>query len=72
MNKKFVYGVEVTDYNFTGRKKEIKRLKTNFENGLNVILMSPRRMGKTSLVKQVCKELETNDDVITVYLDIFG
>jgi AAA+ ATPase superfamily predicted ATPase len=72
MNKKFVYGVEVTDYNFTGREKEIKRLKTNFENGLNVILMSPRRMGKTSLVKQVCKELETNDDVITVYLDIFG
>lgn len=72
MAKSFVYGVEVTDYNFTGREKEIKRLKADFENGLNVILMSPRRLGKTSLVKQVCEKLKDHSDLITVYLDIFG
>jgi hypothetical protein len=27
MEKSFVYGVAVTDYNFTGRKEETQRLK---------------------------------------------
>ena len=71
MDKSFVYGVAVTDYNFTGREKETQRLKLNFENGLNTILISPRRWGKTSLVKHVCRQL-ADGDVITVYLDIFG
>ena len=50
MCKKFVYGVAVSDYNFIGRERETKRLLDNFKGGINVILMSPRRLGKTSLV----------------------
>jgi hypothetical protein len=50
MEKSFVYGIAVTDYNFTGRTEETHRLKANFEGGLNSILISPRRWGKTSLV----------------------
>ena len=38
MKKSFVYGVAVTDYNFTGRKAEIRHLKANFENGINSIV----------------------------------
>ena len=71
MEKSFVYGVAVTDYNFTGREEETRRLKQNFENGINSILISPRRWGKTSLVDHVCRQLE-DSDVITVRLDIFG
>ena len=71
MCKKFVYGVAVSDYNFIGRERETKRLLENFKGGINVILMSPRRLGKTSLVKHVCNKLN-NKDIITVYLDIFG
>jgi len=71
MCKKFVYGVAVSDYNFIGRERETKRLLDNFKGGINVILMSPRRLGKTSLVKHVCNKLD-NKDIITVYLDIFG
>lgn len=70
MYKKFVYGVAVSDYNFIGRERETKRLLDNFKGGINVILMSPRRLGKTSLVKHVCNKLD-NKDIITVYLDIF-
>ena len=33
MEKSFVYGVAVSDYNFTGREEETRRLKQNFENG---------------------------------------
>ena len=71
MCKKFVYGVAVSDYNFIGRERETKRLLDNFKGGINVILMSPRRLGKTSLVKHVCNKLD-DKDIITIYLDIFG
>lgn len=71
MEKSFVYGVAVNDYNFTGREEETRRLKLNFENGINSILISPRRWGKTSLVDHVCRQLE-GSDFITVRLDIFG
>ena len=71
MEKSFVYGIAVTDYNFTGRTEETHRLKANFEGGVNTILISPRRWGKTSLVDHVCRQLE-NSGIITVRLDIFG
>ena len=71
MEKSFVYGVAVTDYNFTGREEETRRLKMDFENGINSILISPRRWGKTSLVNHVCRQLE-GGDIIIVRLDIFG
>jgi len=71
MEKSFVYGVAVTDYNFTGRKEESRRLKANFEGGINSILISPRRYGKTSLVNHVCRNLD-DKDIIIVRLDIFG
>ena len=71
MEKSFVYGVAVSDYNFTGREEETRRLKSNFENGINSILISPRRWGKTSLVDHVCRQLEDSEMTI-VRLDIFG
>ena len=71
MCKKFVYVGAVSDDNFIGRERETKRLLDNFKGGINVILMSPRRLGKTSLVKHVCNKLD-DKDIITVYLDIFG
>ena len=68
--KSFVYGISVAGNNFTDRVKESHRLKMNFENGLNVVLISPRRMGKTSLVHRV-QEIVNPDIVQTVYLDIY-
>ena len=71
MKKSFVYGIAVTDYNFTGRAEETRRLKSNFIAGINSVLISPRRYGKTSLVDHVCRNLD-REDVIIVRLDIFG
>ena len=71
MQKSFVYGVAVTDYNFTGRKDESRRLESNFKSGINTILISPRRYGKTSLVDHVCRNM-ADADIIIVRLDIFG
>ena len=69
MKKSFIYGVAVEGTNFTDRKKETRRLKQDFENGQNVILISPRRMGKTSLVRKV--QTLVDKDIVTVYMDIY-
>ena len=50
----FVFGVRVEGDTFTDRREETERLKMNFLYGINTILISPRRMGKTSLVDKVC------------------
>ena len=70
IKKSFIYGVAVEGDNFTDRVKETNRLKSDFENGQNVILISPRRMGKTSLVKKV-QSLINTDTTIVVYMDIY-
>lgn len=68
--KPFVYGMSVEGDNFTDREKETRRLCQDFENGVNVILISPRRMGKTSLVKRV-KGLVSERGVCVVMMDIY-
>lgn len=70
MKKAFVYGVAVEGENFTDRLTETKRLKRDFENGQNVVLISPRRMGKTSLVRHVISQVDT-DKITVVHLDIY-
>lgn len=70
MEKAFVYGMSVGGNNFTDRIEETKRIKLDFENGVNVILISPRRMGKTSLIKKVISEID-NPMLKTIYMDIY-
>ena len=70
MDKAFIYGMSVEGKNFTDRELETKRLQLNFENGMNSILISPRRIGKTSLVKKV-KSLTENQERIVVFMDIY-
>lgn len=70
MEKAFVYGMPVGGNNFTDRIEETKRIKLDFENSVNVILISPRRMGKTSLIKKVISEID-NPTLKIVYMDIY-
>lgn len=71
MNSPFVFGVRVEGDAFTDRKEETKRLKMNFLYGVNTILISPRRMGKTSLVDKACA-LVKSDSVKIAKMDAFG
>lgn len=70
-NKPFIFGVATSGDNFTDRKSETARLLTNFKHGINTVLISPRRWGKTSLVQKVCN-LAKSDELKVVYLDIFS
>lgn len=70
-NKPFIFGVATSGDNFTDREKETERLLLNFKHGVNTVLISPRRWGKTSLVNKVCG-LAESDKLKIVYLDIFS
>lgn len=70
MSKPFVYGTAVFGENFTDRKAETKRLRMNFEAGVNTILISPRRTGKTSLVYRSVEQIE-DPSVKVVMIDIY-
>ena len=70
VKKPFIYGMSVEGEHFTDRDLETKRLQLNFEHGVNSILISPRRMGKTSLVKKV-KRLTESPTLKIVYMDIY-
>ena len=69
--KPFVFGTAVSGENFTDREKASKRLCANFIYGINTILISPRRWGKTSLVKKVIQTVQ-NKDLKVIYMDIFS
>ena len=67
----FVFGVRVEGDTFTDRKEETNRLKMNFLYGVNTILISPRRMGKTSLVEKVSSMVEC-ESLKIAKIDAFG
>lgn len=65
----FKYGGYVTGDYFCNRKQEIKQLQQAFTDGQNITVISPRRWGKSSLVKQ---SLDSHPDkIIKVFLDCF-
>lgn len=72
MKKPFVYGELAEDENFIDRIDDRSQLKTFLCNGINVTLISPRRWGKSSLVKATMKEImaERNDTVVC-FIDAF-
>ena len=70
-DKPFTFGIAASGDNFTDRAKETERLLSDFRHGVNTVLISPRRIGKTSLVQKVCR-MAQSDALRVVYLDIFS
>lgn len=58
MHSPFLFGKTVNTDGFTNRNADIARLKANFNNKINSIIISPRRWGKSSLVKKVADEVK--------------
>ena len=66
----FVFGKAAEGTYFTDRAEDARRLNANLTHGINTILISPRRWGKTSLVKKVLSEID-RPDIKPVFIDIF-
>ena len=68
----FDFGSTVSRGAFNNRKKELARLKGNMAGGINTILISPRRWGKSSLVEQAALELRAErKNARVAILDMF-
>jgi len=71
----FRFGNVVTGQYFTNREKEIKELTSEIKAGQHIVLMSPRRYGKSSLVNEVMKSsrvkwFRINMELISDELDL--
>jgi hypothetical protein len=53
----FLYGSLALDEAFTDREREVAGLRSDLLNGQDVVILAPRRYGKTSLVWRVQQEL---------------
>lgn len=68
----FFTGIVIPDEYFCDRKKETETMINRIRNGNNIVLKSPRRIGKSSLVKHVLSQPEITSRYNTLYVDIYG
>ncbi len=57
MANPYHYGTPVSGDQFAGRQTELVALESRMRDGINVVLMSPRRYGKTSLLTKATDDL---------------
>ena len=73
MNAPFQYGTLATKENFVDRVEDRAQLKSFLSSHINVMLISPRRWGKSSLVKVAMEELQNEDkDIRVCFIDAFN
>lgn len=70
MENPFVYGKVVRGKYFADREAEIAELKNDIASSQNVIVFSPRRYGKTSLILEVLDRVK-DEGLLTCYIDLF-
>ena len=69
----FVYQGYVSPTYFCDRTEETEELISNLQNGRNTVLISPRRIGKTGLIKNAFHHImQTDKDARCIYIDIFA
>ncbi|MDZ4757288.1 MAG: ATP-binding protein [Bacteroidota bacterium] len=69
----FIYGNTVSISSFTNREEEAKKLSNNLLGGINTMIISPRRWGKSSLVEKVISDINKKDKKCkTIIIDLFS
>lgn len=73
LDNPFVYqGYEGPEY-FCDREEEVKNIISALDNGRNLTLISPRKIGKTGLINHTFRQIKKeNKDAICIYVDIFS
>ena len=72
VNNPFIlYGYESEKY-FCDRKEETVQLLQSLENGNNVALIAPRRIGKTGLIENLFHQREVQKNYYTFLIDIYA
>ncbi len=72
MRAPFVFGRMANEINFTDREKETAHLAANFSSLVNTVLISPRRLGKSSLVVHAASKAMRQDKKLKCcFVDLF-
>ena len=69
-NPFLIYGYSAPEY-FCDRVSETRKLREAFDNGRNVTLIAPRRMGKTGLIRNFFNTIG-DTDVSVFYVDLLS
>ncbi len=72
MRNPFYYGNEVSGDDFCDREQELRELADDVRSGLNVLLYAPRRIGKTSLLRRLQRDLAEHGQYSIVFFDFFS
>ncbi len=71
-NPFLITGYHSPEY-FCDRIMETETMINALHNGRNIMLISPRRIGKTGLIKNVFHKLQDQqDEIVTLYMDIYS
>lgn len=70
MNNPFIFGEVVDEPAFCDREREQADLYRDLSDSQKIFLISPRRYGKTSLLKKVLAALR-REGFITIYVDLY-
>lgn len=66
----FITSGKIPSAYFCDRVDECQLLVKHITNGANIVLMSPRRVGKTQLILHSVEQPAVNDHYITIFIDI--
>lgn len=69
-NNPFILTPMIPEEYFCDREEETRRLVTTVTNQSNIVLISPRRVGKTGLINHCFEQPEIKDEFITISIDI--
>ena len=72
INNPFVVGKYLSDKYFCDREKETAFLHKQIENGRNVALISPRRIGKSGLIQHLFNQPEIKEQYHVFFVDIYA
>ncbi|MHC1776288.1 MAG: ATP-binding protein [Lentimicrobium sp.] len=73
MENPFIFGKIISGDHFLDREPEQERLQRNIRSGINTMLVSPRRWGKSSLVRQVAERIQREDSSVRFcFIDMFN
>ena len=73
MQNPFAYSNYVTGESFCNRKKELSELLKYIKGSQNVLLYSHRRYGKSSLIRQVFREVQNKKlNIDTMHVELYG
>ncbi len=73
MKRPFTYGKLANEVYFTNRQKESNWVEMQIEAGINCMLISPRRWGKSSLIQHVASRMQKKNTALAFcFVDLYN